>query len=86
MIIKEIDSKVESLQLLESLLAGKITPNQRKNIQAEINALKKGAAGEKQAAFYINQIFSKSFKAHDIRLNVDGDIAQIDHVVMNKGF
>lgn len=51
MIIKEIDSKVESLQLLESLLAGKVTPNQRKNIQAEINALKKGVAGEKQAAF-----------------------------------
>lgn len=40
--------------------------------------------GKSRPPFYINQIFSKSFKAHDIRLNVDGDIAQIDHIAMNK--
>lgn len=84
MIIKEIDPKDAAIQELESLLEHDINKQQHKNIQAEISRLKKGISGEKQAAYHINQIYSKSFVAHDLRLDVDGEIAQIDHIVINK--
>ena len=84
MIIKEIDPKDDAIQKLESLLEYDISKLQRKNIQTEISRLKKGITGEKQAAYHINQIFTKSFVAHDLRLDVDGEIAQIDHIAINK--
>ncbi len=84
MIIKQIDSKDSAIQELESFLESGISKYQRQNIQSEISRLKKGLVGEKQAAYHINQVFPDRFIAHDLRLEVDGDIAQIDHLVINK--
>ncbi len=48
-----------------------------------------GIATEDQAAFEINFYAAPSknlFVIHDLRLEVDGRIAQIDHVLMNRAF
>ncbi len=84
MIIKEIDSIEGKIEALESLLKEGINATQQKNVRSEISKLKKGYQGEKQAAYYIDQYFPNRFIAHDLRLEVDGVAAQIDHIAINK--
>ena len=84
MVIKDIDAIDARLEQLESLLSLAKTSAQKKHIQSEIQNLKKGYAGEKEVAYHLNQIFEGSFIAHDLRINVDGEVAQIDHININR--
>ena len=56
-------------------------------IDSQIARLRKGAAGERTAAHFLNREFGASDRIgilHDLRLEVDGDVAQIDHLVIHR--
>ncbi len=89
MIIKKMDSKQEEIAELTALLKGKLTPNQRFMIERELKAIKSGVSGEKDSAYYIDFYFrnSKNWAViHDLRLEHIGQVAQIDHLLMNRLF
>lgn len=87
MILKEIDSKEERNRILNELYGQATTQQQRYKIKKDIEALNKGYKGEKEAAYYINELLSES-KAwvviHDLRLELRGRSAQIDHILVNR--
>lgn len=89
MIIKKMDSKQEEIEELEIFLKGELTPYQRSSIKSELEAIKKGASGEKNSAYYINFYFEDSENwavIHDLRLEHKGKVAQIDHLLINRFF
>jgi len=89
MIIKKMDSKQEEIAELTALLKGKLTDNQRFMIERELKAIKSGVEGEKGSAYYIDFYFrnSKNWAViHDLRLEHNDQVAQIDHLLMNRLF
>ena len=88
MIIKHADDHSADLETLQTLLdhpgADAIT---RTRITAEVRRIKAGARGEAAAAYEIDRLFGSSDKhavIHDLRIEVDGQVAQIDHLVINR--
>jgi hypothetical protein len=89
MIIKKMDSKQEEIAELTALLKGKLSDNQRFSIERELKAIRGGVEGEKDSAYYIDFYFknSKNWAAiHDLRLEYKDQVAQIDHLLMNRLF
>lgn len=90
MILKSADNKSKRLQLLEELQQSDLLDDfQRKWILQQLPRERKGIQGEKDAAFYLDQHFKEGKNhvvLHDLRLVVDGDVAQIDHLIINRGF
>ncbi|VVB65309.1 Nuclease-related domain protein [uncultured archaeon] len=89
MIIKRMDSKQEEIGELEKLLKDKPTPYQRFLIERELKAMMSGVSGEKDSAYYIDFYFrnSKNWAViHDLRLEHKGQVAQIDHLLINRFF
>lgn len=89
MIIKRMDSKHEEIGKLEILLKGKLTPYQRFLIERELKSMRSGVHGEEDSAYYIDFYFGDSKNwvvIHDIRLEHKGQVAQIDHLLMNRFF
>jgi hypothetical protein len=88
MILKNADSKQPQIDELNRLLG--IAPAEIKpKIEAEIKMLHAGAKGERESSFYINEKFKDSKNAvviHDLRLEHNGQAAQIDHVILNRMF
>ncbi len=87
MILKEIDSKEERNRILHELYDQATTQQQRYKIKKNIEALDKGYKGEKEAAYYINELLSESKDwavIHDLRLELRGRSAQIDHILVNR--
>lgn len=88
MIIKEADDKSSDFAMLESLASGSGTgSNVRDRIQQEIKNIKSGLKGEKEAAHEIDFHFgpSKNYAViHDLRIEVEGRVAQIDHMVIGR--
>jgi hypothetical protein len=88
MILKNADSKHPQVDELNRLLD--IAPAQIKpKIEAEIKMLHAGAKGERESSFYINEKFKDSKNAvviHDLRLEHNGQVAQIDHLILNRMF
>lgn len=84
MILKNIEDKDENIKRLEGLLGLNLDNQQKFRIQNEIQNIKKGIAGEKESAFHINDVFKDSYIAHDIRLESEEEVVQIDHLVINK--
>lgn len=87
-IIKEIDSIQPKLNVLEEIAnQTRISqPAVYKQVVNEIKKRKAGYAAETHAAFMLGKIYrdsARSFLLNDLRLDMDGDIAQIDHVVFN---
>ncbi len=87
MLIKTIDDKTALIGQLEALLP-LADPSKQKIIRRELLNLKKGIRNEKQIAWLLDFVF-KSRKntliLHDLRLKFDGDVAQIDHLLINPG-
>jgi|MTBAKMStandDraft_1061839.scaffolds.fasta_scaffold03189_4 hypothetical protein len=84
-----MDSKQEEIEQLSSLLKGDIAPNQRFLIERELKAVKNGAHGEKDAAYYIDFYYGKSKNwaiIHDLRIEYEDQVAQIDHILINRLF
>jgi Nuclease-related domain len=89
MIIKRMDSKQEEIGELEIFLKSKLTPPQRYLIKRKLKAMRSGIYGEKDAAYYIDFYFGNSKKwavIHDLRLEHKGQVAQIDHLLINRFF
>jgi hypothetical protein len=89
MIIKRMDSKEQEIGELETFLKGKLKPYQRLLIERELKAMRSGIRGEEDSAYYIDFYFGDSKNwvvIHDLRLEYKGQVAQIDHLLMNRLF
>ena len=88
MLLKSADDKSKRLALLQDLQSSPLLDNfQRQWLRSELNRQKKGIQGERDAAFYLNGHFKDDpnrLLLHDLRFEVDGEVAQIDHLVINR--
>lgn len=88
MILKETDSKDAQLAELEGYLAAPDIPaSARTYIERELKILRAGIKGERESAYDID-FYSGASKnrivIHDLRLEHNGRVAQIDHLVLNR--
>jgi hypothetical protein len=84
-ILKTADDKAHTIAALEQLKEG-APPSIVKRIDQEIRNIRAGAAGERNAAHFINREFGRSERVavlHDLRLRVGTDFAQIDHLLIH---
>lgn len=90
MLIKEADDHRKRLALLETLQnEPRLNRSQRDWLTSQIWALRLGASGERNAAYYIDHHFKDSQNhavIHDLRLEMDDEVAQIDHLIISRGF
>jgi len=88
MIFKHADEHASDIDTLETLLDHPdASAADRKRITSQIRRIKAGARGEKAAAYEIDRLFAASDRyavIHDLRIEVDGQTAQIDHLVFNR--
>lgn len=89
MLLKSADDKSKRLALLEDLQKSQLLDaKQKKWLREELLRYRKGIQGEKDSAYYLDQYFKggeNHVVLHDLRFVVDGDVAQIDHLVINRG-
>lgn len=87
MILKNIDSKDESIKILEELLNESTNEKQKYLIESDLKNLKNGYQKEKENAYLIDFEFKNSKNVHiihDLRLEHNGRVAQIDHLLLNR--
>jgi len=89
MLIKSADDKIKRLMLLEDLQRSHLLDmSQKKWLREELMRVKKGIQGERDSAHYLDSYFKGSENhavLHDLRFIVEGDVAQIDHLVISRG-
>ena len=90
MLLKHKDDVGPALQTLEKLLTLKtLTGEQRERIEDEIVNIRAGAKGEKEAAYHIDFKLKDAKNwviVHDLRLEHNGRVAQIDHLLIGRFF
>jgi len=88
MIIKRRDSKEADIKELTSLLSLPLPENKRFLIERELRFMKSGDQGEQDSAHFIDFHFGatnqNSAVIHDLRLEYKNQVAQIDHVLINR--
>jgi hypothetical protein len=88
-LLKTADDKSKRLALLEDLQrSSMLDARQKKWVREELMRLTKGIQGEKESAYFLDQYFKDGENhvvLHDLRLVLDDDVAQIDHLVINRG-
>jgi hypothetical protein len=87
MIIKRMDPKKEEKEQLRGLLQGQLSEKQSFLIERQLRNIEAGERGEKDSAYFIDFYFGKSANwaiIHDLRIQHEGQVAQIDHLVMNR--
>lgn len=88
MLIKSADSRQSDIHALDVLLTrSDIDPATRKNIERELRSIRAGAKGERDAAYEIDFDYANEPQRvviHDLRLEVDGRVAQIDHLIIDR--
>lgn len=88
MLIKAADDKSNDIATLKALAArADASADMRKKIEQEIRNIQSGIKGEAEAAYEIDFYYgtSKNWMAlHDLRLECDGRVAQIDHLLINR--
>jgi hypothetical protein len=86
--IKAAESRQSHTIALERLLDGREVPTAtRKRIEAEVRQIQAGERAERDAAYQIELYFGRSENwatIHDLRIEVDGLVAQIDHLLINR--
>lgn len=86
MIWKEADdrqSDIKQLEQLHEVASGA----EKTRIQKQIANIRAGRAGERDTAHFLGREFGESQRMgilHDLRLELDGDVAQIDHLVIHR--
>lgn len=86
MIIKNADDKSSQIQQLEDLLNIANT-DQKYRITQELRNIRAGIKAEQEAAYLIDFDLGKSqntLAIHDLRLEISGRVAQIDHLLINR--
>lgn len=88
MLLKSADDKSKRLNLLEDLQRSQLLDYQQKKwLREELMRTKKGIQGEKDSAHYLDIHYKGSENnvvLHDLRFVVDGDVVQIDHLIINR--
>lgn len=88
MIIKEADEKKSQIATLEAMAERRdASADVRKWIEQEIRNIRAGIKGEEEAAYEINFHYgaSKNYAViHDLRIEVEGRVAQIDHLLIGR--
>lgn len=88
MLLKSADDKTKRLKLLEDLQQSSfLDARQKKWLREELHRCKKGIQGERESAYYLDSYFKDGENhvvLHDLRLTVDGEVAQIDHLLINR--
>lgn len=88
MLIKTADDKRRRLRLLEDLQSSPLLDTrQREWLQDERMRCQRGQQGEREAAHHIDHWKKDSEQhavLHDLRFVVEGDTAQIDHLVISR--
>lgn len=90
MLIKAADDKTKRLRLLEELQSSsRLDARQKEWLTKELLNTRKGIQGEHNSAHYLDNYLgeSKNFMViHDLRISVDGEVAQIDHLLVGRAF
>ena len=88
MLIKSADDKQPDIDALTALQErSDLDASTRRRIEQEIRTIRAGITGERDAAYEIDFHFRDSPKRvviHDLRIEVDGRVAQIDHLMINR--
>lgn len=88
MLLKSADDKSKRETLLEELQRSPLLDvGQKKWLREELSRLKKGIQGERDSAHYLDSYFKNGenhIVLHDLRFVVDGEVAQIDHLIINR--
>lgn len=86
MILKEADDRSADIAELKRLKEA-TPPTFHAAIQKQIDQIYSGLEGEKNAAHFLKREFGKSESVailHDLRLELDGDCTQIDHLLIHR--
>ncbi len=88
MILKEADTKAPQLAELELYLAAPGLPaGTKQHLERELKFLRAGIKGERESAYDID-FYSGASKnrivIHDLRIEHNGRVAQIDHLILNR--
>jgi hypothetical protein len=90
MLLKSIDDKSKRLRLLEELQSSdRLDARQREWLKGELKRFQSGMSGERDAAHYIDMYLADGKNhviLHDLRLEADGQTAQIDHLIIGRAF
>lgn len=88
MIIKEADSRNKDLEALEQLLQWPDLAQQtRQSIEQKIRLIRAGVKGETESAYQLRFHFDNHpdwVVINDLRLQYQGKVAQIDHILINR--
>ena len=87
MLIKSSDDRTTDVMELNRLLQFQISAKQRFLIEREIKCIGSGVRGEDSSAYYINFRYRDNPNwavIHDLRLELNGFVAQIDHLLINR--
>lgn len=87
MILKQADDKQDDIDILHNLANQASSVRQRTDVQSEIDNIIAGMRGEQDASYYLDQEFRHRDDAvviHDLRIEEEGDVAQIDHLVISR--
>lgn len=86
MIIKEADDRSRDIEQLQRLRQAASPPTARR-IEEEIRKIRAGAKGEEEAAYEMSVHWGAHtgrMILHDLRIEHEGHVAQIDHLVINR--
>lgn len=90
MLIKSADDQTRRIQLLEALqLSPRLDRWQKEKLREHLQRKKTGLQGERDAAHYIDTHLRDGDNhavLHDLRFEIDGSVAQIDHLIIGRGF
>ena len=87
MILKNKDNNQSSIDYLSDLLERDIPADKKRLIEREIKCMYSGNKGEETSDYYLDfDIASRNnwVVIHDLRLEHDGDVAQIDHLMIGR--
>lgn len=86
MIWKEADDRESDIAQLEQLHDA-ASDAEKTRIEKQIANIRAGRAGERDAAHFLGREFGESSRMgmlHDLRLELDGEVAQIDHLIIHR--
>jgi hypothetical protein len=87
MIVKVKDSQELEMERLQQALKGPMADYRRQELEKRLALIRAGNEGEKEAAYHID-FHLKDLRnwvvIHDLRLERNGRVAQIDHLVINR--
>lgn len=87
-VIKEFESREADIQCLEALIAEHgDKPSIKKQLDLELRKIRMGDKAEKNAGYLLGSIYRErkdAYLINGLRLEIEGDVAQIDHMTLNS--